>query len=260
MKDKIKKYNDWLIILLVTFVLMFLIHQFTLAMYNASFPATKYFNPIPSTVLLGIGTIDAINIFSGSPTESGFWDYVPALTGILFWSILIPFLFVKGYLLSEKKGEDKKHMLWYPATSLAAIASIVMFGGLITSIIVFNKTGKSSERSRQQDDLRYELSQVSLKATELMILPNELGGGGGSFLGFEDGNGGSRAIQLSDFTNEDLEFEYEIKDAISDSMITVVGKFPTGEVYEDGSMKEVKIQILIKPQAEKPLTMTDIRN
>ncbi len=260
MKDKIKKYNDWLIILLVTFVLMFLIHQFTLAMYNASFPATKYFNPIPSTVLLEIGTIDAINIFSGSPTESAFPDYVPALTGILFWSVLIPFLFVKGYLLSEKMEEDKKHMLWYPATSLAGIASVVMFGGLITSIVVFNNTGKSSEISTQQDDLRYELSQISLKATELMILPNEFGGGGGTFLGFQDEDGESRAIELSDFAEGDLQFQYEIKDAITDSMITVVGKFPTGEVYEDGTLKEVKIQIQIKPQAEKPLTMTDIRN
>ncbi len=180
----------------------------------------RYLNPSPYMELNILSTLGSIKSFSGETLEAQEYRIADLKITISLLVVLIlgPYLFVKGYKLSEGK-EGLKHWSWYPGAVAAIFISILMIPATVMAFKTWNKTTKSAAQSRQIDLIRQEVAEKMLDAAEITALPSELGGGSGSFDGFVTEDGEQRLIALSDLSDLEDGYEYRLESTPNDSSL-----------------------------------------
>lgn len=205
----------------------------------------------PFLALSQYTTMDAIGRFSGEIMQEGFAEALAvALAGIAIIFIVAPFLLAKGYKRYEEGHSEYRSVGWILGASILVFSLYFSLKASKTGTISQQKMTEATSISRSTDHLRMQLTDLAFEASEKMILPQEMGGGDGSFTGFMDENGQSRTIMLSDLEgyNPGDKFSFVIGDDVSDSTITITGisNFTGNNPrFENANEESGKIQISI---------------
>ncbi|MEP1152176.1 MAG: hypothetical protein ABJH08_10655 [Balneola sp.] len=137
--------------------------------YNVLVP-----NSFPSAQVLGLSVIESINEFSGETEVPSYYkeSRIGIAVSILFMFVIIPFLFVKGTLQSEKR--ENPTALWYVGSALLllVISTSIIKGGIKMS--VHQNTRDSAQISRTYDLMRTELTDVSFIVVEQVLELNDI--------------------------------------------------------------------------------------
>jgi len=226
MKWPIKSINEWLITISIFIGIVYL---FGLFGFNRSsdfiIPENiQYlFNPHPTSNLLRIESLDAINIFRGREPD-GFeinMITVSMLFNIILYFMIGPFLLYLGY----KNDTEGKSKSWYWFVGMVfCLGSIAIVPIELLDIKVSEKTKESAEESRIKDSMRQELLDVGFATAEHLILNKSEG----NSLNWE-------GIEIDSFN-----YDYTIEGKPSDSLITIICTNPEQttfsvklEVYPD---------------------------
>lgn len=228
MLDKIRNLNPWVFAFLIALgaeILIGLVTELLNVDLTHFFRNLGFVFSLPALKISGYETVQAINDFGGKPEDlSGFAEVaiVPAV-GIFIVLILAPFLLLKGYIqANNSENPQKRSWTWYVGAIMIMLALIPAALSATVGTKVYMNTVESSENSRQRDVLRSQLMNLALGASYLLFLLQEKGGGDGSFRNIGTD---SEPISLDDLKSytADSNFEFQIYETISDSMITIVG-------------------------------------
>ncbi|TYP94047.1 hypothetical protein LX73_1770 [Fodinibius salinus] len=185
----------------------------------------------PWPLVNGVFTIQAIDAFEKiTPLEAApFSDQLRILAAILLLFIVGPACWIWGEIRSQKEHIKLKSFIWYVGVILVGMGLFSTIYGTTTRLISFQddsvqNNNKLIRLSKTADELESDLRKMARKAYELYYLPADRGGGGQSFLAFEDSTGVKRPIRLSDL-NAHLQSDYifVLKEVQSDSSITIYG-------------------------------------
>lgn len=229
MNDRIKPYVPWINISLIV-ILNFLALYTITNVFNVM-PGNSWYHSIVSAIAIpGFEIshyilIENIEGFGGGeiPISEFLTTAAISASGIVTLFILATWFFAKG-VLNKNSGNQPSGVMWYVGTVIVLLGiSLSIFVGVRQSTI--SPTSKQNERSiessRSLDQLRTYMTNVAFDASEWWILPNEKGGGNGSFFINED-----EALALSDLESYDPEhpdFELNIDEILSDSTMIVKG-------------------------------------
>ncbi|HCD51821.1 MAG TPA: hypothetical protein DEQ34_05195 [Balneolaceae bacterium] len=223
MKSLTNKVNNFLIVILAFLVLSvgsaLLFNSMDISTGNISFIA-----PIPTTIIIGIGTVDAINLFSGEPITGYGIDAktLSILSSILIYLFLAPYLLFAGFKKAKTTGKTFMPWYWY-------IGGVLMIGAfsiiptLILNVVVRGNMLESAEKSRTMDKMRQELADVSLKLVEYELVSDGI----------------NPAFTISDLDIDGLKYDYEIYELSGDTLVKISA---TNEVYPDQ-----KVDVFIRP-------------
>ena len=225
MNDRIKPYIPWVNIGLI-FLALFLIQYLYYSVLSTRINNPPYFSFIypvvmPTIEILRHITMETIRWFGG--TEYAFIELVKttaiSAAGLITLFIVAPWFFAKG-MLHRNSENQPSGFTWYAATMLIILGiSIASLNGVRHTL---NSAQQQAIHSNQMaDQLRTYMTHVAFEASEWWMLPEELGGGNGSFIG-GDGN----PITLNRFGSYDPahpEFSVSIGEAPSDSVLILNG-------------------------------------
>lgn len=245
MNAKIKPWMPWIIVGLIVIALVMIEYLVT---YVLKIGAGNqwYYSLISVTILPGAEiarhiTLETISWFGSE--EYPFYRFLKTImisaAGFIVLFILAPWFFVKGQI---KRNSDNQPsgLTWYFGTAIIilGIAVSTFFG--IRQTIVSPKIEDSIESSQMVDKLRSYMSNVAFDAAEWMILPEEKGGGNGSFL---LPNGEFLTLdELSSYRHDHPDFELGIEEVPSDSVIIVKGGLANQET-ENESVQHIFLEI-----------------
>ncbi len=174
MKDKTSKWLPWLSSMLIAVIISYALITITDSYSMSKYPGVFLPSTIPSTQVNAISTIDSIHEFSGDETTSAF--YKGARAGITISLILIfvviPFLFVKGTIQSEKR--ENPAALWYVGSALMLIILVMPVIAGASKIQWFQNVNEGSNNGRTQDLMRMELTDVSFNVAEQVMELDEI--------------------------------------------------------------------------------------
>lgn len=174
MKDKTSKWLPWFSSLLIGIIISYALITVTDSYSMSNYPEVFLPSTIPSTQVNGISVIESINEFSGDETTSAV--YKGARAGITISLILIfvviPFLFVKGTIQSEKR--ENPAALWYVGSALMLIILVMPMIAGASKIHWFKNVSEGSNNSRTQDLMRMELTDVSFIVAEQVMELDEI--------------------------------------------------------------------------------------
>ena len=169
MKDKTNKWLPWISSLLIAILIAYTLTVISDSVSLSSSARIFMPDPVPSTQVLSISAYESINEFSGK--NSGIYPYKGALAGITISLILIlviiPFLYVKGTLQSERR--ENPTILWYLGSALMFWIILVPIIGGVVNIYSFQIAKENSEKSKTQDKMRMELTDVSFVLAEQIL-------------------------------------------------------------------------------------------
>lgn len=178
----------------------------------------------------GVEVTKTIHEFSdGTVDTNPYWDArIRSLAGIVIMFVIGPSLWIFGRINNQHKtGEDrlKKGPAWYTGSTLV-FGAMMLFG--VTSVMQYNnyrKTQKSIDQTRNADHLRKDLAALAVRASELYMLPEERGGGGGDFTTVIGNDGRANPISLEDLDQNIRKNgnDYVLGPVNSDSVITIYG-------------------------------------
>lgn len=209
----------------------------------------------PSLILTQFSTVNAISQFGGDISTEGFSSALLfGLAGIVILFIIAPTLILFGYKKAEKATQKLRPLAWHLGTGI--ILAAIGFG-LYSSYswtTAKDLITESVQQQREMDKLRLELMDLSFDASVQAVLPQEKGGGSGSFTNFMADDGSSRNIRLSDLDryNPNAEFDFVISENITDSTITITGVTDVeGNNVEfqnaDGSTGFIQLSVTVHP-------------
>ena len=260
MSEKIKEVNSWIIVVFCAIGYTVLMGFMTQFIHSSSIPYmyNGLFGLYPSTGLVGLTTVESINTFSSGVFTPGteYWNHIISIAlSFIGIFIFVPYLIIKGHIITHKKP-GVKGIFWYAGTASTLVVIFIYTGALIVSAFVFTNTKSAQAESTFLDALRTELTSTAIIASQQMILPQEYGGGGGSFLGFIEDDNSMRSISLADLNiHTDLDAELFIEDDIKDSTIVLVAKAETqsrtGRIFAKEVTKEITLKVLIEPLADE---------
>ncbi|MEQ9092458.1 MAG: hypothetical protein RIE52_15295 [Balneola sp.] len=174
MKDKTNKWLPWLSSMLIGIIVSYALITVTDSYSMSKYPGVFLPSTIPSTQVNAISVIDSIHEFSGDETTSAF--YKGARAGITISLILIfvviPFLFVKGTIQSEKR--ENPAALWYVGSALMLIILVMPMIAGASKIQWFQNVNEGSNYGRTQDLMRMELTDVSFNVAEQVMELDEI--------------------------------------------------------------------------------------
>lgn len=256
MKEKTKQVNPWVIAALFSTIYVLVIY-FAAGLTKSSWFSSNYlmalgFHIVP-TGLVGLSTIESIEVFSKGVYDYGgkfYWELIISLLLMFITSLaILPFLVVKGNM-----DKQRNSLYWYISNVLVIAVVFITIFTYSVSIPIFQKTKAQSDVSRFHDKVRSEASVIVMESSEKMILPNDLGGGGRSFLNFKDENNQARSIELSDVYNgNDLGITFQFTEVTDSSAILVAEA--GGVDKESGAPNEsyIKLEIVISPLDEQKI-------
>lgn len=226
MLERISKLNPWVFAIVLAIgvhLLIVLLAELTSGFqwYNTLI----YIFASPSFNIVAHDVVYHINEFNGDPISTENFSNIALLSGLGVFVIFIvgPILLVKGYKQADKSDNKKQRSwTWNTGAILIFTSMVPVFISSTVGTKVYMNTNESIAESRDKDELRSALMNLALDASYMLFLPQEIGGGGGSFnsVGEE-----SRSIQLSDLDSYDSNSPYDfiIHEKITDSTITIIG-------------------------------------
>lgn len=235
MKFLTRRVNEWLIVIL-SFIAITVIFSATKDFISLYLKDAVYiFNPHPTTVIMGLDTVSAIEIFSGGDSlDYQFnWRTISMLFNIVLYLMIAPYLLFLGYKKARQKREFEKPWYWYIG-GILFIGSLSIIPTSIMHITVFENTKERSTASRSLDMMRLELFDVGFATAQYEIL--------------EDGI--SDSFTIADLGLNDLEYQYYIKSIESDTLITIIA---TNNKYDTHSFR-----MHVKPYSKEPLLVTTL--
>lgn len=248
MNAKIKSYTPWInvgLMILILFLLEYLLSSvFNLSIYNLWIFSLLVSTALPGAEILKFITIESINWFGGD--QISFYEFFKSasviLIGMVVLFILAPWFFLRGRLKADT--DDQNYPLsWYISTIILCFGIILptIFGiSQIASNSVERSNMQSMEASRTLDRLRSYMSHVAFDASEWWILPDEAGGGNGSFFMNDD-----QTIALNDlksYNPEHPDFELNIEEIPTDSTVILKGSVINQDVVDE-SKRHITLEI-----------------
>lgn len=248
MNAKIKYYTPWInigLIILILFLLVYLLTSvFNFSIYNLWIFSLLMSAALPGAEILKFITLESINWFGGD--QISFYEFFRSasviLIGMVVLFILAPWFFLRGIL--KANTDDQNYPLsWYIGTVILCFGIILptIFGiNQIASNSVERSNIQSMEASRTLDRLRSYMSHVAFDASEWWILPEEAGGGNGSFFLNND-----QSIALNDlksYAPEHPDFELNIEEIPTDSTIILKGSVINENVVDE-SKRHITLEI-----------------
>lgn len=257
MSKSTKTYRllPWVVALLIA--LLFVLSDFYLE------PITSWMDINPAFEAHKVKTVAAIDAFhDGTPSEKSFWvQRAKALGGILILFVIGPSLWIFGEIRShampQPTGDDllKKGTEWYLGVTLVGFSLMLLIPQTTLQSVRYPDMRDSSELSRTKDHLRLDLSALAYEAAEIYYLPQEFGGGSGSFYTVAAGEGEPRPFRMADISRvlEDTPFSFSLGKIVSDSVLTIYGL--SEKEGKDPNFKNVngdrgKIQMAIRVEPE----------
>lgn len=227
MKFSIRRFNEWLIVVLLIILvpaLAWLIDDFL--------PRDVHylFNPNPTTVLIGLASADAIDMFRGDD-PAGFslkWETVSIYLNVVIYLMLGPYLLFMGYKKAKENEHRTKPWYWY-AGVLICIGSLSVVPAEIVKLKVYANTTASAAESRVQDMMRTELAEVGFATAQYEILEG----------------GVTESFTVEDLNLEGLEFQYSVENIQSDTLITLMVSNP--------DLPDYTVKMDVKPYSQSVL-------
>ncbi len=206
MKFSIRRFNEWLIVILLIILVPALFSFIRGDGHLLSDNLDYIINMQPTTVILGHNSVNAIEMFSGStPTDYAMtWRTASMYLNVVLYLMLGPFLLFKGYKRAKNNEERAKPWYWYIGV-LICIGSLAIIPTQIIKQHVWNNTKESASESRTKDMMRAELAEVGFETAQYEIL--------------EDGIDASFSIE--ELNMEELEFEHTVESIQSDTLIII---------------------------------------
>lgn len=169
MKGKTNKWVPWLSSLLIGIIITAALITFSESYTFSTYPGVFLPSPVPSTQVNAISVIDSINEFSGNGTEIGVYDWArEGITlSLILMFVVIPFLYVKGTLQSEKR--ENPTAVWYIGSALMLVVVIVPLIAGALKFYTYQHTKENSVNNRTQDKMRTELIDISFIVAEHML-------------------------------------------------------------------------------------------
>lgn len=245
MSDKIKKYRwlPWAIAVVIVVLIAFI---------GSGYSNWYFLSPwAPARSLVAELSIDAFSAGIDYNTfvqgADAYWSYRLTSFGAILMTLVIgPSLWIYAEIKNqdrESKDVLKKGVAWYVGVVLV-ITSLQVVPTTIIKGVVFQKTWDRAAQSKYKDHLRSDLIKLGYDALELYHLPNEYGGGAGSFQ-IARANGDEEPLQLNDLESySQIERNsYTLAPVESDSVIRIRG------VNTDGSNDQLKMDMVVKPPA-----------
>jgi hypothetical protein len=227
MKFSIRRFNEWLIVVLLIILvpaLVWLIDDFL--------PRNVHylFNPNPTTVLIGLASVDAIDMFRGDD-QAGFsltWETASMYLNVVIYLMLGPYLLLMGFKKAKENEHRIKPWYWY-AGVLICIGSLSIIPVEIIKLEVYGNTTASAAESRVQDTMRTELAEVGFATAQYEIL--------------EDGI--DESFQVENLNLEGLKFQYLVENIQSDTLITLMVSNP--------DLPDYTVKMDVKPYSQSVL-------
>lgn len=256
MSDKIKKYRflPWIIAVAVVIAVGIL---------GSSSINWYILEPwAPASTLVAELSIEAFGAGTDYSTyiqnTAANWNFrLTALATIILSFVVGPSLWVYAEIKNQKSEITnvlKKGIAWYLGVILI-ISSLQVVPTAIVKGIVFQNTWDSAAESKNRDELRSDLMKLGYDVLEIYHLPNEFGGGAGTFQ-INRGNGDLSPLQVTDLeSHSQLLHKYMLAPAESDSVIKIhgvsdyEGSDPDFE-NADGSKGKLQMDLEVKPPAD----------
>ena len=211
MKLPTRRINEWLILILLFFIIAFGVPYTLSEVFDIRPTSYNAVTPIPTVNIVGLATNDAINQFSGKPIV-GFGlskDTIFILTGVLLNLFLGPWLWYLGFKKAQTSGHQAKPWSWYVG-GIICLSSLVIIPSTVLSIYVHEKTWVSAMESREKDQQRQEAFDVSFALAQYHLLTENI----------------TEDFDLDELDLPKLSFEYEIVSVTGDSLVVLKATSP----------------------------------
>lgn len=235
MNGKIERFQPWIIVGLIVIVIMLLNYLLTsvlnLGLERRWFISLMALGAVPGFELLQYSVSEAINQFGGGQVRfaSALISGIFSVGGVLLLMVFAPWLFVMGYRKMEQKRDEKNHrsVSWYIGAAFLVLGISISAVHGVSQTISSPKIERSIEASQQKDELRSYMMNLAFDASELMILPQEFGGGNGSFMNLPATGENTRVLELTDLPSytHDERFEVSIEKEVTDSTLYLSGLY-----------------------------------
>lgn len=206
MKFSTRRINEWLIVLLLVILVPVVFFFIRGDLYFLSHNLHYVFNMRPSTIILGLNTKDAIEIFGGN-AASGYsitWETVSMYLNVVIYLMIGPYLLFKGYKKARENDHRAKPWYWYIGGAIC-IGMLLIVPAEITRMYVFENTKEAAGKSRIQDLMRAELAEVGFATAQYEIL--------------EDGV--NESFTIEDLNLEGLKYEHSVENVPSDTLVMI---------------------------------------
>ena len=211
MKFETRRINEWLIVVLGFIIVMSLFSLIRGDVYILPDNIHYIFNTHPTTIILGLDTVNAIDIFGGREPE-GYpinWKTASMLLNVVLYLMIGPFLLYMGYKEARKSESYTKPWYWFVG-GMIFIGSLTIIPTETLKIRVFQNTKVDSEKSRVHDKMRAELAEVGFATAMYEYLEDGLN---------ED-------FQVEDLGLERLNYQYEVVSILSDTLVVIKSSYP----------------------------------
>lgn len=228
MKFSIRRFNEWLIVILLFAVITFLASAGYYSTFKLPEKISYLINPHPTTVINRINSLNAIEIFRGDEIEDYEINFetISMLINVVLYLIIGPFLFYLGFKKSKEHEEKAKPWYWF-AGAVICVSALLSLTGIIIRAKVIHKTVESSKISKIKDELRSELVDIGFAIAEYEIL--------------KDGLNAPFSIQDLEIAN--LKFEYSIDQILSDTLVTITAL--------SSEIKDYSVSLDIRPYSRE---------
>lgn len=216
MKFSIRRFNEWLILVMVVILVPM---AFTMVQDSWDFlpdNVNYLFNIHPTIVIIGLATVDAINIFGGGAAE-GFsinWRTASIYFNVVLYLMIGPYLFYRGFKRSKSDPDRAKPWYWYIGGA-TCIWAFMIIPVEINHIRVFNNNDMMSGKNREKDMMRSELAEVGFAAAEYGILKGDI----------------NESFKIEDLNLNDLKYNHAIDSIVSDTLMFITVSNPDQPDY-----------------------------
>ncbi|MDR8391321.1 hypothetical protein NC796_09245 [Aliifodinibius sp. S!AR15-10] len=189
-----------------------------------------------------VSTAIAIEIFSeGTPGEIVYTkERLSALAGIIILFIIGPGLFLLCGLNGNDEPTDSNSFIGFVSGLIITISALFMMSvevGMYT--FIYDNSKVSASRSSKTDEIRLNLSTLATESYQYLVLPEEQGGGGGSF---ED-------LHIENLPSySELEpGSYRFGESPSDTLLRIIGSDKPDYTAGDEQAEEVTLIVNVQP-------------
>jgi len=246
MNEKIKPALPWINVCLIIIVLLSSQYLFSSVLNLRS--VSQWFSTgfnltiLPGMEILRSTTIESIDWFGGNEYPYSEFVKSAAVTaaGVIALFILTPWFFIRGFM-SKNSEHRPSGLMWYVGATILIIGICLSTFHVVQVSMVFSDSQERMLASKTTDELRTYMMSVAFDASEWWILPEEAGGGNGSFFITEDDT--LALSSLSSYDPDHSDFELSVEDTPSDSTMIIKGSIVEKHDTEEESEQKITLKI-----------------